>query len=126
MKAFNEFGHALARPTGLILLLTEKSAPQTRNLDEHSQTDILTLGLNLAPAFPNHARGPVAMGVCNPLQWRNRPRFARGSLTSGCDTKMNLSVHRFQRTLYSYAAIEFLPRSFFSRPFEPLRSSGVT
>src|SRR5580658_3214733 len=22
---------------------------------------------------------PVAMGVCNPSQWRNRPRFSRGS-----------------------------------------------
>jgi len=27
----------------------------------------------------------VAMGVCNPLQWRNRPRFSRGSLTFVCD-----------------------------------------
>jgi len=37
------------------------------------------LGLDLAPAFPVLV-GPVAVGVCSPLQWRNRPRFSRGSL----------------------------------------------
>ena len=26
----------------------------------------------------------MAVGVCGPLQWRNRPRFSRGSLTSDC------------------------------------------
>lgn len=48
--------------------------------DEHNQTDILTWGFDLAPAFPVK---PVAVGVCSPLQWRNRPRFSRGSLTPG-------------------------------------------
>jgi hypothetical protein len=37
---------------GLILLLTEKLIPQLWDHDEHSQTDILTPGFNLAPAFP--------------------------------------------------------------------------
>ena len=27
---------------------------------------------------------PVALGVCSPLQWRNRPRFSRGSRTLSC------------------------------------------
>jgi len=26
----------------------------------------------------------VAVGVCNPLQWRNRPRFSRGSQAFDC------------------------------------------
>jgi hypothetical protein len=32
--------------------LTEKFGPAGRDRDEHNQTDILTSGLNLAPAFP--------------------------------------------------------------------------
>ena len=30
------------------------------------------------PPSRSHAK-PVALGVCSPLQWRNRPRFSRGS-----------------------------------------------
>jgi hypothetical protein len=67
---------------GLILLLTEKLIQ--RDHDEHSQIDILTSGSNLAPAFP---ADPVALGVCHPLQWRNRPRFTRGSLIFGCNSR---------------------------------------
>ena len=51
MKAFNKpVPHG--GTAGLILLLAEKSAPRERSHDERSQTDILTPGLNLAPAFP--------------------------------------------------------------------------
>lgn len=75
----------MVRRVGLILLLSEKLARRERDgPDEHSRTGILTPGLNLAPAFPHRSRDPVALGVCSPLQWRNRPRFTRGSLTSDC------------------------------------------
>jgi len=84
MKAFNELHPASAGWTGLILLLTEKwlfmrRSPDRphKNRDEHRQTDILTSGLTLLP--PSRSCGPVAVGVCSPLQWRNRPRFSRGS-----------------------------------------------
>jgi hypothetical protein len=35
----------------------------------------------------------VALGVCSPLQWRNRPRFSRGSLTLGCVQMDNGSIY---------------------------------
>jgi hypothetical protein len=57
-------------------------------------------GSNLAPAFPARSREPVAVGVCNPLQWRNRPRFSRGFLTPGCDVEMDiLSISFKERVL---------------------------
>jgi hypothetical protein len=34
-----------------------------------------------------HAALQWRLGVCSLLQWRNRPRFSRGSLTFDCDTK---------------------------------------
>jgi len=64
--------------------------------DEHSLADILTSGLTSLPAFPVkpvagantsvRARLACVMEACSLLQWRNRPRFSRGSLTPGCDT----------------------------------------
>jgi hypothetical protein len=61
--------------------------------DEHSQTGILTPGFNLVSAFPMDLPSvalpafrwcPEGGETCIPLQWRNRPRFTRGSLTPGC------------------------------------------
>src|ERR1044071_1488903 len=80
----------LADWAGLILLLTEKFGPAERDRDEHNQTDILTSGLTSLP--PSRSCSPLSrpphkqwlLGVCSPLQWRNRPRFSRGSLTPGC------------------------------------------
>jgi hypothetical protein len=63
---------ALTGWAGLILLFDGEVGPAPRDHDEHNQTVILTSGLNLAPAFPVLV-GPVAVGVCSPLQWRNRP-----------------------------------------------------
>ncbi len=57
--------------------------------DEHRQIDILTSGLTSLPPSRrrscNHDAKQWPLGVCNPLQWRNRPRFSRGSLTFDCD-----------------------------------------
>src|SRR5690349_19720868 len=64
--------------------------------DEHNQADILTSGFDLAPAFPPAQTAEWnsgLMGVCNPLQWRNRPRFSRGSLTPDRDDD-ELQVHQ--------------------------------
>src|SRR5438067_1493011 len=36
------------------------------------------------------------MGVCNPLQWRNRPRFSRGFRTFGCDDDEPLGPSNFK------------------------------
>jgi len=80
MKAFSKSLPALTGQAGLILLFDGEVGPAKRDHDEHSQTGILTSGLNLTPAFPACFRKPVAVGVCSPLQWRNRPRFSRGSL----------------------------------------------
>jgi hypothetical protein len=49
--------------------------------DEHNPPGILTPDSGRTPAFP--ARGQWRWGACHPLQWRNRPRFSRGSLDSG-------------------------------------------
>jgi len=38
--------------------LAEKLIPRGRNHDEHSQTDILTSGSNLTPAFPAFGQWP--------------------------------------------------------------------
>lgn len=62
--------------------LTEKSAPLTRGHDERNPTGILTSGFVPRSRLPSFRL--VAVGVCNPLQWRNRPRFSRGSLTLDC------------------------------------------
>ena len=51
-------------------------AGSLRNRDEHNRTGILTPGIASLP--PSLA---VAVGVCSLLQWRNRPRVSRGSLT---------------------------------------------
>ena len=52
MKAFSESRLAAAKRAGLILLFDGEVGPAKRDHDEHNQTDILTWGLNLAPAFP--------------------------------------------------------------------------
>jgi hypothetical protein len=60
MKAFDKSRLALARQTGPILLFDGEVGRNAKALwlsfiagrDEHSQTGILTSGLNLAPAFP--------------------------------------------------------------------------
>jgi hypothetical protein len=66
MKAFDESHPALAEQAGLILLLTEKLIPHTRNHDEHSQTDILTSGSSRTPAFP----------VCDQWPWEFVARYS--------------------------------------------------
>src|SRR6266540_7524036 len=50
------------------------------------------LGFCLAPAFPAACAASGLLGVRHPLQWRNRPRFTRGSLSSGCEFKRALVV----------------------------------
>jgi hypothetical protein len=89
MKAFSESLPHTRSGSGLILLLTEKwslrrrsqtAAPTTRRAQSNRYPDF---GRDLAPAFPT--RWSVALGVCSPLQWRNRPRFSRGSQTFDCD-----------------------------------------
>ena len=52
MKALSDSLSAHADRAGLILLFDGEVGPARRDLDEHSQTVILTWGLNLAPAFP--------------------------------------------------------------------------
>jgi hypothetical protein len=70
--------------------LSEKSAvpPARGDPDEHSQTGILTSGFGLAPAFPVACVGDRwQWGARIPSQWRNRPRFPRGSLAFGHDKR---------------------------------------
>ena len=60
------------------------------NHDEHSQTGILTSDMTSLPPsrlVPRLRARTVALGVRNPLQWRNRPRVSRGSLSPGCDLR---------------------------------------
>jgi hypothetical protein len=97
--------------TGLILLLCgEVGRPVARiphrshdgRPDEHGQTGILTSGVkprSCLPERPPWCGGPLSgtVGTRNPSQWRNRPRFARGSLSFGRDGG-GRSVHRVQRT----------------------------
>ena len=91
MKAFSESPSAITEGAGLILLFDGEVGRSNERPDERNQTGILTPGLNLAPAFPTQWRS-VALGICSPLQWRNRPRFSRGSLTSYCVLRMDFSI----------------------------------
>jgi len=65
-----------------------RSRPPLWRPDEHNRTGILT------PDFQPRSRLPatiaVASGACHPLQWRNRPRFPRGSLSSDCVYRLEL------------------------------------
>jgi len=119
MKAFSESRSAPAQRAGLILLFDGEvgrgivaagklqSARRRRSSkaaaaiffdhDEHSQTDILTSGFKPHSRLPDPPYGPVALGMCSLLQWRNRPGFPPGSLTFDCDAD-GQTVHRFQRT----------------------------
>lgn len=67
-----------------------------RQPDEHNQSGILTWGVKPASRLPGPS-GPVAVGVSSPTQWRNRPRFSRGSLAFGCVARRT-HAHLFQRT----------------------------
>ena len=106
--------------------------PHTRDHDEHRQTDILTSGFKALPPpsrfvaqTSGSGRTPsrVWLEARSPLQWRNRPRFSRGSLTPGCDQSEHSAVHRFQRTMSSYASEPRLPSEFLaaSIPSHPFR-----
>jgi hypothetical protein len=104
-EGIQESRPALAEQAGLILLLTEKLAPLRGSHDEHNQTDILTSGVTSLP--PSRRRsfraGQWLVGVCSPLQWRNRPRFSRGSLTPGC--------HRDEQIVHQVSKNKLLLRS---------------
>ena len=67
----------------------------------------------------------MALGVCSPLQWRNRPRFSRGSLTFG-SVMDGQPVHRFQRTIGSYARSPFLPSEIFCPIARLISAAGFT
>ena len=69
-------------------------------------------GLDLVPAFPSaphYGTGQWLWGTRNPLQWRNRPRFSRGSLAFDCNY-WRATARRFQRTISCYATTGELPR----------------
>ena len=94
MKAFNDSFPNTVREMASSFSVTEKLTAPTSGHDEHSQTGILTWGLQPRSRLPGS--WPVAVGVCSPLQWRNRPRFPRGSRTPGCGEDGH-RVHRFSK-----------------------------
>ena len=121
MKAFSESRRALARRAGLILLfdgevgLKVGQASRLSRIEEPRRAPPNRYpdfgpGTSLPPSR-SYAR-PVAVGVCSPLQWRNRPRFSRGSLTFG-GVRDGPSVHPFQRTSHPYPLDLLLPREIF-------------
>src|SRR6266566_5049022 len=63
---------------------------------------------------PSRARErSVAVEACSPLQWRNRPRFSRGSQTFTCVSKRALA---FAATRLFQRAVRLLnPRSTFRK-----------
>src|SRR6266704_6468882 len=89
MKAFSESHPALTAWAGLILLFDgEVWRNATLPLHVESATRLYRKPRraqpNRYPDFgpgtslpPSRSGGPVALGVCSPLQWRNRPRLAR-------------------------------------------------
>ena len=84
-EGVQRFQTAHADWAGLILLIDGEVDSLTKNESRRVHTsDILTPGLNLAPAFPVIA-DQWLLGVCNPLQWRNRSRFSRDSLKLACN-----------------------------------------
>ncbi len=96
MKAFSESHPALTAWAGLILLFDGEvwrnaTLPLRVKIGGQIALQPRRAQPNRYPDFgpgtslpPSRSGGPVAVGVCNPLQWRNRPRFSRGSLTPGC------------------------------------------
>jgi len=93
MKAFDESRPALAAQAGLILLIVGEvdcasdghrpTRQQPRRAQPNRYPDF---GHDLAPAFPLAVCGKQwLVGARSPLQWRNRPRFSRGSLSLDCD-----------------------------------------
>src|SRR5947208_9246212 len=108
MKAFNEVAEKQFQRAGLILLFDgevgcRKRQPRRAQLNRYPD-----FGFNLAPAFPIPTSGSVALGVCIPLQWRNRPRFSRGSRSFSCNIS-DFKIRLFQRAasllfLLSYIA----------------------
>jgi hypothetical protein len=77
--------------------------------DKHNQTGILTSSLTSLPPSRSLDQWPV--GVCSPLQWRNRLRFSRSSLTFDCIQKRTC-VRRFQRACFKYDARKILASIF--------------
>ncbi len=57
--------------------------PRSFGTDEHLRRDILTTGFEPLPRLPTRLSPRSGrlndLGVCHPIQWRNRPRFTRGS-----------------------------------------------
>ena len=130
MKAFHEFSSNTVRETGLILLFDGEVDRRTWSRlsagkndrqdalghsfdhDEHSQTGILTSGLQPYSRLPG-AR-PVAVGICSPLQWRNRPRFTRGSQAFDCGDGWTTHPSFFKERIVTTAAAAICQEKFLS------------
>jgi hypothetical protein len=129
MKAFSESLPHTRSGSGLILLLTEKwslrrrsqtAVPTTRRAQSNRYPDF---GRDLAPAFPT--RWSVALGVCSPLQWRNRPRFSRGSQTFDCDGDEPAFISFKERVVVNAVCKicqeKFQLKSFMNRPHRAIQ-----
>jgi hypothetical protein len=115
---------ALTEQAGLILLFdgeVDSAWAESRRAQPNRYPDF-GLKTSLPPSRPG---GPVALGVCNPLQWRNRPRFTRGSLTFGCDNKMDIQAHRFQRTLIVKPLLEWCQVIFLTNVINASRNTSI-
>ena len=81
--------------------------------DERDPTGILTSGFKPGSPFP--AFRPVGDGVRIPSQWRNRPRFPRGSQTfdrdmeAGRNTQMFANHHPISKSVAILMAYSDLP-----------------
>jgi hypothetical protein len=88
MKAFRKSRFAHATRGWPHPSLCGEVGPALRDHDERNQTGILTSGFEPRSRLPGCSFIRAAqwlIGVCIPLQWRNRSGFSPDSLTFDCD-----------------------------------------
>ena len=77
-------GTATGGPSGPVLLFggeADRGRPGAgRDPDERERIRYPDSGPQTSLPPSQNVSVPVAMGACSPIQWRNRPRFPRGSL----------------------------------------------
>ena len=80
MKAFALRGKNSFRGLASSFSWTEKRSREGGTRRAQQQADVLTFGFQTSlPPSRLRLAEPVALGDCNPSQWRNRPRISRGS-----------------------------------------------
>ena len=96
--------------------------PRANGADEHNQAVILTSDSkprSRLPIRPALRALTVAVGVRGPLQWRDRSRFSRDSLTPGCFSADDSPADFKERFLDTIAPTAFQANNFLHQQYLP-------